>query len=113
MRRRAVDQPPAHGERPDGQRQPQPQPEARPMWFRSSPSPRDSGGGGLPELSNLHAGQLTNRAVNNSDNGGVVAVLEVDTQTTLQEAEALFCQEVGTEDEEEAAAPLHQVQDGL
>lgn len=40
-------------------------------------------------------------------------MLKVQTQTTLQQAEALFCQEVWAEDEEEAAAPLHQMQDAL
>ena len=40
-------------------------------------------------------------------------MLEVQTQTTLQQAEALLCQEVRTEDEEEAPAALHRVQDGV
>ena len=113
MRRRAVNQPPAQSKRPDGQRQPQSQPESGPLRFRSTPSPRHGGGGSLTELSDLYAGQFTDGAAHDGDDGGPVAVLEVQTQTTLQQAEALLCQEVGAEDEDEAPAPLHRVQDGL
>ncbi len=113
MRRCAVNQPPAQRERPDGERQPQPQPEAGLTWFGSSPTPRHTDGDGLTELSDLHKGQLTDRAMYNGHNGSLVVMLEEQTQTTLEQAEALLCQEVGAEDEEEAAASLHGVQDGV
>lgn len=109
----AVNHPPAKSQRPHRQRQPQAEPEPRASGFRSSAAPPDGAGADLTQLRDLHARQFTDGAVNHPHDGSLAPPLEVQSQTALQEAEALLHQEAGAEDEEEAAASLHRLQDGV
>lgn len=94
-----------------GQRQPQRLPELGARALGLLPLPGDEGHGFL-QLQDAGVGALQWPVLHHDELGGY-GVLAHDAQLELQEADALLCQVIRTQDHDHPAAPLDEVEHGF
>lgn len=98
----------ASAQAPQGQGEPQGLPEVGARALGLLPLPGDEGDG-LLQLEDAGVGALQ-RPVFHHDELGGDGILAHDAELELQEADALLCQVIGTQDHDHPAAPLNEVE---
>ncbi len=101
----AIDESFPERERSQRQREPQKLPEARVGSLRARVAPAD-GGGVVAQLRDVAAGGAI-RASSHGDNGNTRRVMKVQTQTTLQQTDALLTQTIRAQHHHQPPTRLH------